>query len=57
MRDGTCLIACVPKSKRITSVVATVAPHVCDLVRGARGVQAPARPVICSSLLLSFSPD
>ncbi len=57
--EGTPYKPCVPKRNQITSVAAIVAPHACDLVRGALGVQAPTRPAsitpICFGILLVLS--
>jgi hypothetical protein len=45
MPEGTPLTACVRKWNGIACVSAIVAPHVCDLVRGAFVLSARARPV------------
>jgi hypothetical protein len=50
---GALRTACVRKSNRITSVAAIVAPHTCDLVRGAFVLEARARPA-CLLGPLSF---
>ena len=44
MPEGTPLTACVRKWNGIACVSAIVAPHVCDLVRGAFVLEARARP-------------
>jgi len=45
-RAGTATrAACARNENRITSVAAIVAPHVCDLVRGASVLITPVRPV------------
>jgi hypothetical protein len=55
MPEGMPLTACVRKSNRITSVTAIVAPHTCDLVRGAF-VLAHGRVPLYSPLSLPVFP-
>jgi hypothetical protein len=51
VRDDMPLTGCVWKANRISSIAAIVAPHTCDLVRGAQVLVTPARPA--SSRLLT----
>ena len=55
MSKDRLLTACVRKSNRITSVAAIVAPHTCDLVRGAF-VLAHGRVPLSSPLSLPILP-
>jgi hypothetical protein len=50
--DSRRVESCAPNGKWITSVAAIVAPHPCDLVRGASVLVTPARPAMSLNLFL-----
>ncbi len=49
--------SCARNEKWITSLAAIVAPHTCDVVRGALVLVAPARPAMSFAFLYFFVPS